>query len=395
VRIVHIGLGNFARAHQAWYTMAADPDREWGIAAFTGRGPGAAEALAPQQGLYTLIERGPVEDQLSIVDVLQDARPGTDVGALIAAVAAPGTCVVTLTVTEAGYAGTGAESVPGRLALALGQRRMSGSGPLAVVSCDNLHANGELLRARTLAAADNPLGEWIEREVSFVSTSVDRITPRVTAEDRALAERELGLIDAAPVVTEPFTDWVLCGEFPAGRPEWERAGARFVTDIEPWELRKLWLLNGGHSLLAYLGLVRGHATVADAVADRELVAALHEFWDLAGRYLPTGVDLDLPAYRAQLLERFENARIGYPLLQIADDGFDKLRVRVVPVIEAAAAAGMPAAPAMRIVEAWARWLSADPERAQTDQNARVLRRVLGSRGGDDTIRGLIELLEIE
>jgi fructuronate reductase len=263
------------------------------------------------------------------------------------------------------------------------------------VSCDNLHANGSVLRERVSAAAgrlDAEAAAWIDRELSFVSTSVDRITPRTNDEDRAMVERELGFHDASPVVTEPFSDWILCGEFPGGRPRWELAGARFVDRIEPWELRKLWVLNGGHSLLAYLGLRRGHETVADALSDPDLARALDDFWDLAVRHLPSADELDLDAYRRETRDRFANARIGYPLAQIAADGLDKLRNRVVPVIEAALDAGEPAEPALRVAQAWAQWLLEDPARVDTDQNAGELRGVLGSRGGDDRTRGLLGLL---
>jgi fructuronate reductase len=397
-RIVHIGVGNFSRAHQAWYT-AADPTRAWGILGFTGRRPDLADALAPQQGLYMLIERGPLSDRVSVIDALCEARPGADLDGLVDALASPQTSIVTLTVTEAGYGlapapGSALPSPPGRLALGLAQRRQRGVGPLAVVSCDNVHANGSVLREGTLTLADQldpGLGAWVEREVSFVSTSVDRITPAATDDDRRLAELEIGLFDAAPVVTEPFSDWVLCGEFPGGRPDWEVAGARFVAEIEPWELRKLWLLNGGHSLLAYLGLLRGHQTVADAIADPELADALGRFWDLAQRHLPAG-DLDLPAYRRQLLERFANARISYPLTQIAGDGLGKLRNRVVPVIDAARHAGESAEPAMLVVAAWIRWLVDDPERAATDQNGELLRGALSHSGAEDQAAALSDLL---
>ncbi|MDE3129607.1 MAG: mannitol dehydrogenase family protein, partial [Acidobacteriota bacterium] len=305
VRIVHLGIGNFSRAHQAWYTMAVDAGAEWGICAFTGRRPDAARALAPQQGLYTLIERGRMSDSLSVIEVVSEVRPGADLAAFTAAVAAPATALVTLTVTEAGYRPPAGP--PQRLAAALVQRHRLGGGPLAIVSCDNLHANGSVLRARVLAEAeqiDPRAAAWIERELSFVSTSVDRITPRTADSDRALVEHELGLADAAPVVTEPFSDWILSGEFPAGRPRWELAGARFVDDVEPWELRKLWLLNGGHSLLAYLGLARGHRTVAEAIDDAELAGALERFWELAARHLPLAGALELDAYREQTRARF-------------------------------------------------------------------------------------------
>lgn len=397
-RIVHIGVGNFSRAHQAWYT-AADPTRAWGILGFTGRRPDLADALAPQQGLYTLIERGPLSDRVSVIDALCDVRPGADLDSLVEALGSPQTAIVTLTVTEAGYgmapaAGSGLPSAPGRLALGLAQRRQRGGGPLAVVSCDNIHANGNVLGKATLELADQldpGLGAWVAREVSFVSTSVDRITPAITDDDRRLTEVEIGLVDAAPVVTEPFSDWVLCGEFPGGRPDWEVAGARFVADVEPWELRKLWLLNGGHSLLAYLGLLRGHQTVADAIADVELADALERFWDLAQRHLPAE-DLDLPAYRRQLLERFANARISYQLSQIAGDGLAKLRNRVVPVIDAALQAGESAEPAMTVVDAWIRWLVDDPRRAAGDQNAELLRGALSRSGAEEQAAALSDLL---
>lgn len=397
-RIVHIGVGNFSRAHQAWYTARADPKAAWGIVGFTGRSAVVADALDRQDGLYTLIERGPEVDRLEVIDSISGVHPAADLAGLTAAVAAPQTAVVTLTVTEAAYATSPAPSelpsVPQRLATALAARRAAGSIPLAIVSCDNIRANGSVLRDLTLAAAeqrDRHLRAWIEAEVSFVSTSVDRITPRTTQDDRLLVQRELHLVDAVPVVCEPFTDWVLCGEFPAGRPRWEDAGARFVAEIEPWELRKLWLLNGGHSLLAYCGLLRGHLTVADAAADGELEAALDRFWDLAQRHLPAGAR-DLRTYREDLKRRFANGRIGYPLTQIASDGLEKLRNRVVPVIEAATAAGDSPEPALQVVAAWARWLDGISEVGAVDANADQLRDALRSTRGEDRTRALMELL---
>jgi fructuronate reductase len=396
LRLVHLGIGNFARAHQAWYTMAADGGREWGICAFTGRRPESAQTLNRQQGLYTLIERGPQRDRLSVIEVLTEVRPSTDLERLVELLAAGETALVMLTVTEAGYAPATDDlqaSLVGRLALALAARQRLGAPPLAVVSCDNLQRNGTVLRERVLDAAerlDAEAAAWIGSEISFVNTSVDRITPRITEEDRALVEQELGLRDETPVVTEPFSDWILSGGFPAGRPRWEDSGARFVSDIEPWELRKLWILNGGHSLLAYLGLLRGYETVAQAIRDGELVRSLEEFWDLAARLLPHAEQLDLQAYRHETYERFANPRMGYPLVQIAGDGLGKLRNRVVPVIRAARAAGDDAGPALRIIDAWVQWLSADPARAATDQNAEPLRSVLGA--GDDRMRGLLQLI---
>lgn len=411
-RIVHLGVGNFGRAHQAWYTYRVDQDARWGIVAFSGRAPGPAEVLARQDGLYTLIERGPIQDRLTVLDTIIAAYSGTDLPRLSSAIADPRTALVTLTITEAGYAPSSTRaSALGRLTLALSQRRSQGGGPFALVSCDNLAGNGEVLRARVLelAAVQEPrLADWIDGHVAFVSTVVDRITPPASATDRILVRERLGLLDEAPVVCEPFSEWILCGSFPAGRPEWERAGARFVASIEPWERRKLWLLNGGHSLLALLGLPRGHRTVAAAISDPELSRALERFWDLAAAHLPAP-DLELPRYRLVLRERFMNARIGYPLAQIAADSLAKLRQRVVPVINAARAAGSFDEPALVIVAAWAKMLlgagplagasaeatglDADPDLAIVDADAQRLRAALAGRGGEDRLHALLELLD--
>lgn len=397
-RIVHIGVGNFSRAHQAWYTARADPDGDWGIVGFTGRTPAMAEVLGRQDGLYTLIERGPQADRFEVIDAIGAVHPASDVDRLIAEIAAPHTAVVTLTVTEAGYTvGSSFDafpSVPRRLALALAARRQAGAGALAIVSCDNLHANGARLRELTLAAVERLTPSayaWIANEVSFVSTSVDRITPPADANDRRLVQHAIDRLDDAPVVCEPFTDWVLCGDFPAGRPRWEDAGARFVDDVEPWERRKLWLLNGGHSLLAYLGLLRGHATVDDAAADHELLGALDRFWDLAQRYL-TVRGLELPRYRRDLQRRFANGRIAYPLSQIADDGLGKLRQRLVPIVQAAMAAGDSVQPALTVIAAWVQWLGGVSDPAAVDANAADLTPALRSVSGRDRTRSLLELL---
>jgi len=227
-----------------------------------------------------------------------------------------------------------------------------------VVSCDNLPGNGAAT-ARVVTdlaeAAEPALAHWIREHVSFVTTMVDRITPRTTAQDvRAVAE-QTGWQDAVPVVTEPFTEWVLSGDFPAGRPGWEAAGARFVADVHPHETRKLLLLNGGHSLLAYAGSARGHETVAGAIADPVCRGWLDQWWDEAVWHVPLPA-AELAAYRAALAERFANPRIRHTLAQIAADGSQKIPIRVLPVLRAERAAGRMPAGAVRIVAAWIRHL---------------------------------------
>ncbi|MEW1807261.1 mannitol dehydrogenase family protein [Pseudarthrobacter sp. NPDC080039] len=395
VRIVHLGLGAFHRSHQAWYTQHAGDAAEWGIAAFTGRRPDAAEALSAQDCLYTLVERSAGGDSFEVIGSIVEAADGADVGRLCELLAAKETAIVTLTITEAAYglaadgtfdagapavaedlralsaaasgetgaAGAAPGTPLGRLVLALARRRDSGAGPLAVVSCDNLSANGDVARRAILGLASawgTGLAEWIEANASFVSTSVDRITPRTTDADIAEVAEQCGYRDSSPVVAEPFRNWVLSGDFPAGRPRWEDAGAVVVDDIEPYENRKLWLLNGSHSILAYAGQLRGHGTVAEALGDSVCRKAVEDFWDEAAHHLHAE-GLDIPAYRQALLERFGNARIAHRLAQIAADGTTKLRMRAVPVLAAERSSGRNGAGSALMLAAWIDYAGATRE----------------------------------
>lgn len=364
VRIVHVGLGNFHRAHQAWYTAHAADAEEWGIAAFTGRSALQARLLGPQDGLYTLTMRAPTGDTVEVVPNILEAHDGSRLDRLVALLSDPAVALVTLTVTEAGYrlrpggafdpddplaardvadlarvlrgggnmTDAALQSPLGRLLIGLEARRRADAGPIAVVPCDNIPENGAYLARGLLEFAERvsaELAAWVMEEVAFVSTSVDRITPRADADVEAIAEA--GWIDASPVITEPFSDWVLSGTFPAGRPAWETAGARFVDDIEPWENRKLWLLNGAHSILAFTGLARGHETVASAIADPVCRSLVEDFWEEAVVHLPH--DIEHRDYRRDLVERFANPRIQHRLEQIAGDATAKAQFRFAPVAE--------------------------------------------------------------
>ena len=359
VRIVHLGLGAFHRSHQAWFTAHAPDAAEWGIAAFTGRRPDAAHTLAAQDGVFTLVERGPHGDRFELVRSIAAAVDGADTARLEELLAAPTTAIVTLTVTEAVYERHDDDSPLARLVRGLAARRAARGGGLAVVSCDNVAGNGEVAEAavcRIAEGLDVGLAGWIREHVSFVGTSVDRITPRTTPADLAEVAARCGYRDEAPVVAEPFANWILAGEFPAGRPRWEDAGAQFVEDIEPFENRKLWLLNGAHSILAYAGLLRGRATVAEALADPACREAMEAFWDEAARHL-THPGLDVPGYREALVARFSNPRIAHHLAQIAADGTAKLRMRAVPVLTAELAAGRSGTGALRMIAAWMDFVS--------------------------------------
>ncbi|HEU4346898.1 MAG TPA: mannitol dehydrogenase family protein [Actinoplanes sp.] len=425
VRIAHLGLGGFFRAHQAWYTTVAPDAAQWGIAAFTGRSRSLADALTRQGGLYTLVTRGPDRDELAVVGSVAAAYPGTDLDAWHAQLSRPDLAVVTLTVTERAYqrgrdGGLDADhpdvradlaawrdggepaGVPARLVSGLDARRAAGGGPIAVVSCDNLPGNGEVTARVVLdfaGAAEPALVSWIRDNVSFVTTMVDRITPRITDEDVRMVAEQTGWQDAAPVVTEPFTEWVLEGEFPRGRPAWEAAGARFVADVIPHEQRKLLLLNGGHTLLAYAGSARGHATIADAVADPTCRGWLNQWWDEASRYVPLPDD-ELKAYRAALLDRFANPRIRHTLAQIAADGSQKVQIRVVPVLRDERAAGRMPTGAVRILAAWIDHLrgigapvddgGAGPYRERSGSARDVIALLAPDLAGDEALSAAVE-----
>ena len=379
VRLVHLGLGNFVRAHTAWYTGHAGDADAWGIAAFTGRSAGLSDQLGAQDGLYTLVTRAADRDRFELVASLSRAHAAAEHDAWLAYLAAPDLAAVTVTVTEAGYllgpdGGLDAgrpevradldalrrdpaafvRTVPARLASGFAARRHAGAGPLALVPCDNTAGNGAIA-ARVVGdfaeQLDPALATWIAESVSVVTTMVDRITPQTAPQDVRIVREATGLDDRAPVVSEPFSEWVLEGRFPAGRPRWEEAGATVTTDVTPFEHRKLWLLNGAHSLLAYAGSIRGHVTVAAAVADDTCRSWLEQWWSEASPHLDLPAD-DVAAYRAALLERFANARMHDRLARIAADGSQKLPIRIVPVLRAERAAGRLPEGATRILAAW-------------------------------------------
>lgn len=383
MRIVHLGLGNFFRAHQAWYTDRAADAEQWGIAAFSGRSAGIGSELSRQDNLYTLVSVGPERNEYRVVSSIAATHTGTDVDALLAYLADPRVSVVTMTITEAGYlrddlgrldlanpavaadvaaveAGnlTMVRTATGKLIAGLSERRRADAGPITLVCCDNLPDNGTMLSvvlgdfARS-AAPD--LVDYLESEVGFITTMVDRITPRATDATRQVVLDERGVDDPAALATEPFSEWVLEGEFKGPRPAWETAGAKFVDDVVPHELRKLWLLNGAHSLMAYAATIAGHTTVADAIADPIVRGWVDEWWDVAERQLPLPKDV-VRAYRAALLERFGNRRMRDQLGRIAADGSQKIPIRIVPALVADRKAGNSPLGAERAVAAWVQHL---------------------------------------
>lgn len=418
VRHVHLGLGSFFRAHQAWYTHRASDADAWGIAAFSGRSAELARTLAAQDGLFTLDVRGPDGDELEVVTSLVRTHGADDDDAWLTYLADPAVAILTTTVTEAGYLrgpdghldaehpdvvadlarvrtepSFAGRTAPVRIAVGLLARRDAGAGPIALVPCDNLQANGAALRAVVHDAAallDPTLPAWVEENVAFVTTMVDRITPRPTEHDVALVRSLGGYDDPVPVVTEPFSEWVLEGDFPAGRPRWEDAGARFTDDIEPFEQRKLALLNGAHSLLAYAGLALGQTTVSEAIADPRCRDWVEQWWDEAAAHLPQPAG-ELDEYRAALVSRFANPAIRHLLAQIATDGSKKLRERVVPTLLAERAAGRGAAGAARVLAAWVTHVRA----GQVDDVAAERVRAAAQGPLEDAVPRLLDLLGLD
>lgn len=377
--MLHLGLGAFCRAHLAVYTAHAVDADAWGIAAYAGRRPDLARQLRAQDGCYTLVTRGPDVDRFETITSIARAHAATEHESWLASCAAPEVAAITLTITEAGHlrrtdGGLDLDhplvvgdrdllrrdrSAPvhtpvARLVAGLDARRRAGGDPVAVVSCDNLPDNGAALRrvVQDLASAVDPgLGSWVDEAVAFPTSMVDRITPRTTDRDRTAVRDAIGVDDRCPVVTEPFTEWVLTDRFPQGRPAWQTAGARFVDDVEPFERRKLWLLNGAHSLLAYAGSALGHRTVAEAFADDRCRAWVELWWDDAARHLALPPS-EITSSRAALAARFANARIEHHLAQIAADGSQKLPVRTLPVVHAARSLGIVPHGACLTLGAW-------------------------------------------
>lgn len=353
VRAVHLGLGAFHRAHQAVYT-AADPD--WGIAAYTFRNTELPQLLTEQEGLYSVRVCGDDDtSRVEIVDSISRAHPGGDHEQWLADLSDPNVALVTMTVTEAAYRVDDTsigDTAIGRLLAGLYRRYRTNGAPLALVPCDNLPSNGDTLR-KALHAASHGDGfhEWIRSSVSVADTVVDRITPAPTERDRATVTQLTGFNDLAPVVTEPFSEWLISGDFPLGRPAWDKAGARFVEDIEVYQQRKLRFLNGAHSLLAYTGPALGCRTIDEAVRHPRLSTWMESWWDTATSHVEAP-DQELADYRAKLRQRFASRSIRHELLQIAADGSQKLPARILPVLRAERRLGRLCEAAIAALAGW-------------------------------------------
>jgi fructuronate reductase len=423
--IVHIGVGAFHRAHQAVYVEDAlqAGDLGWGIVAASLRSADTRDALMPQDGLYTLAVRSGEGERLRVIGAICGILVAPeDPAALLAAMSDPRIRIVTLTVTEKGYChdpATGElneahpeiradladprspRSAPGFLVEALRLRRAAGALPFTVMTCDNLPANGHTARrvvSRFARLLDRDLGAYVANEVAFPSTMVDRIVPATTDADREAIARKFGFVDAWPVVTEPFTQWVIEDRFTLRRPRFEDFGAELVGDVAPYETMKLRLLNGSHSTLAYLGYLAGHETIADTMADEPFARLARNLMDLETGptlSLPTGADV--AAYKRSLIERFRNPALRHRTWQIAMDGSQKLPQRLLAAARERIAKGAPIPRIALGVAAWMRYVSGIDEKGgpidvRDPFSARL--RALADSAGHDAARLAEALLQV-
>jgi fructuronate reductase len=377
--IVHLGLGAFHRAHQAVYTedaMAA-AGGDWGIVGVAPRSADIVAALEAQDLLYSVTTLGPSETSTRVVGAFAGVRrAAADPDAVVALLADPRIRVVTLTVTEKAYwldPATGKllpddevqadlatdrppRTVPGLLIRGLAARRRADAGPIALVSCDNLPANGHRLCGLVTQTAGS-LEDWVRDNVTFPGTMVDRIVPATTPALLDQAEAALGVRDRAAVGGEPYSQWVIEDDFPNGRPAWERAGAVLTGDAQPWERLKIRTLNGVHSAIAYLGAVAGCSTIASALAVPGMEAAVRQFIlaDVAPTLDPPA-GVSVAAYGDEVLARFANPAIEYRTVQVAMDGTQKLPQRVLHTIADRRAAGGVPRWGTLVVAAWMRFV---------------------------------------
>jgi mannitol 2-dehydrogenase len=394
--IIHFGVGGFHRAHQAMYLdrlLDGGAGTDWGICG-VGVMPADAEmaqALAAQDHLYTLVVKhadGRYDARVigSIVDYL---FAPDDPQAVIGRLADPRTEIVSLTITEGGYAiddvtgrfdpttpgvaedlrpGTVPHTVFGLVTAALEQRRRERRTPFTIVSCDNLPGNGSLAREAfvSFARQKNPgLAHWMEQEVRFPNSMVDRITPVTTQADRAEIAARFGINDRWPVVCEPFTQWVLEDAFSSRRPPLEDVGVQIVSDVAPYELMKLRLLNASHQAMAYFGRLLGYTYVHEAAQDPLVRHFLRRYMDEeATPTLDPVPGIDLREYKDTLIERFSNPEIRDTIARLAAESSDRIPKWVLPVIRDQLAHDGPVTQSAAIVASWARYAEGVDEQGE-------------------------------
>jgi mannitol 2-dehydrogenase len=418
VGIAHFGVGGFHRAHQAMYIdqlMDQGNALDWGICG-VGVMPfdlKMKEAMQSQDCLYTLVLKAPDGswEPRIIGSIVQYLYAPDDPEAVIEKMADPATRIVSLTVTEGGYnfhpvtgefddtnPGVQADLAPGAVPAttfgliteALVRRRSRGIEPFTVMSCDNIQGNGDMAQEVFAAFArlrDPELGEWVERNVRFPNSMVDRITPVTTDEDRAQISERFGIEDAWPVVCEPFTQWALEDKFTSGRPPLEDVGVQVVPDVVPYELMKLRLLNASHQALCYFGYLAGYRLVHEVAQDQVFANFLLDYMNREAT--PTlapvpGIDLD--AYKLQLIERFSNAAVRDTVARLCAESSDRIPKWLLPVVRENLAAGRDVTLSAAVVASWARYAEGVDEQGEpikvVDRLADTLQQIAAQQRED-------------
>jgi fructuronate reductase/mannitol 2-dehydrogenase len=413
--VVHISVGSFHRSHQAVYfdeLAQRGVSSEWGLVGVGLHRREMQDALSAQDGLYTVVSRGAGGDRARVVGAITEYLFAPDeADAVLAALAAERTRLVTLTITAGAYKvdpATGAfaaddpaviadlarprrpRSALGYLVEALDRRRRAGLPGFSVLSCDNMPANGAIARTAVVALArlrDARLADWIEEHVAFPSSMVDRITPRTTPQDRAMVRGQFGIDDRWPVMTEPFTQWIVEDAFCNRRPPLDAVGVQFVGDVRPYALMKTRLLNASHSALGHLGSLAGHARTNEAVGDPVFAGYVRRMMcEEIAPLLPAVPGIDLGAYQATLLERFANPAIGDRLSRLCRNASTKVPGHVLSSIREARMTGRPHGLLTLAVAGWVRYLRGIDEDGRPltmdDPGARRLEALAPPRGGD-------------
>lgn len=413
--IVHIGTGAFHKAHQAVYTddAIAAAGGDWLIDGASLRSADVAEAMNPQDGLYTLLVRG--QDGVSarvIGSIRRVLVAPREPEAVLEALASPDTKIVSLTITEKGYgldpATGGIDRAHPSIAPDLGDprhprgavgfiveglrlRRDRNLPGFTILCCDNLPSNGHVVErlVKEFAGAVQPdLLGFIDAKVTFPSTMVDRITPASTQQTALDAHALTGLEDRGAVETEPFTQWVIEDNFVAGRPDWGAGGAIFADDVAPYEKMKLRMLNGTHSMLAYSGFVAGHKHVRDVMQDTALATLVRRHMHAAAATLDPVEGISLNDYADDLVRRFENPEIAHQTYQIAMDGTQKLSQRLAEPARFALANGQKPDAFAFAVAAWMRYCLGMDETGERyalrDPRDAEIEALLADAGGDSS-----------
>lgn len=389
--IVHIGVGGFHRAHQAVYLddlFNLGVGHEWGLVGvgLLEHDRVMADALIPQDCLYSVIEQDIRGNAARVVGAMIDfVHAPSDPRRAMELLCDPRIRIVSMTITEGGYnidqasgkfltsneaiqqeaRGAVPLSVFGYVVGALAERRKRGVAPFTVLSCDNVVHNGRIAAGAFCAFAemrDPELAEWVRSSVSFPNTMVDRITPATSPETRALAAEMLGLDDRWPVACESFKQWVIEDSFCNGRPELERVGVQMTSDVTPYEVMKIRLLNAGHSAIGYLGYLCGFEHIFEIMADADFQRFIAAFWDdEVTPHVAEVPGVDLGAYKRSLFERFSNPNIRDQSLRICSDGSNKLPKFLLPTIREALETGAPMRRMCLVVASWIRFMSGRDE----------------------------------